>query len=41
VTSTFWLPHDDENETLPLAFFTLMVKVAGLLPVTVAEPGET
>lgn len=34
-------PHEDENVTLPLCFFTLMVKFVELVPETVAELGET
>ena len=41
VTVTVCEPHDDEKVTLPFCFFTLIVKLTGLVPVTVAEAGET
>ena len=41
MTVTVFEPHDDEKVTLPFCFFTLIVKVTGLVPVTVAEAGET
>ena len=41
VTFTVCEPHDEEKVTLPLFFLTVMVNVAGLDPLTVAEPGET
>jgi hypothetical protein len=34
-------PHTDEKVTAPLCFFTVMVKVTELLPVTLCEPGVT
>ncbi len=41
VTLTVCEPHDDENVTLPSDFFIVMVKVAELPPVTLADDGET
>ena len=41
MTVTVCEPHDDEKVTLPFCFFTLIVKVAEFVPVTVAEAGET
>jgi hypothetical protein len=35
-----WFPQDDERVTLPLAFFTVTVKVALLVPVTLVDDGE-
>jgi hypothetical protein len=34
-------PHEDVKVTLPLCFFTLMVKVVEFVPETVADVGET
>jgi len=34
-------PHDDEKVTLPFCFLTLIVKLAGFDPDTVAELGDT
>lgn len=41
ITVTVFEPHDDEKVTLPFCFFTLIVKLTELVPVTVAEAGET
>lgn len=38
---TVFEPQGDEKVTLPLCFFTVMVKLAALPPVTFLVAGET